>query len=351
MKPMNVGVLAFFSCLLWSTVFADVQSNDAPDPLFASDDILNVRFVAAFDDIMLDRDSTDYVAGKFQFKAENGESIELDVGVRARGHFRRRRDICLFPPLQLNFKKPQTVDTLFSGQNKLKLVTHCQPRSYVYEQAVLSEYLAYRIFNLLTDTSFRVRLLRIEYANTDDDEGSSDYAFFIEHKNRIGDRLGMQALDIETTTIANIEPEFLNLSSVYQYLIGNTDFSPITGPDGENCCHNYTLFTTEDGTHYSIPYDFDQAGIVNAPHAAPNPKLHLSSVQERLYRGRCVNNALLNETFDKFIGKRATIEALISEQEGLSSSTRKDIRKYISSFFRTISSERAVNRNIIKRCE
>ena len=348
---MNVRVLAFFSCLLWSTVFADVEGDNATDPLFASDEILDVRFVAAFDDIILNRENTEYVPGKFQFKTDNGESIELDAGVRARGHFRRHRDVCLFPPLQLNFKKSQTANTLYAGQNKLKLVTHCQSRSYVYEQAIISEYLAYRIFNLLSDTSFRVRLLRIEYANTDDDDGTSAYGFFIEHKKRLEKRLGMQALDIETTTIESLEPEFLNLSSVFQYLIGNTDFSPIVGPAGENCCHNYSLFTTEDGTQYSIPYDFDQAGIVNAPHAAPNPKLRLSSVQERLYRGRCVNNALLTETFDKLIGKRAEIEALISEQEGLSSSTRKDMRKYISSFFRTISSERAVNRDIIKRCE
>ena len=348
---MNVRVLAVFPCLFWSTVFADIESNGATDPLFASGEILDVRFVAAFDDIMLERESTEYVPGKFQFMVDNGESIELDVGVRARGHFRRRRDICAFPPLQLNFKKSQTANTLFAGQNKLKLVTHCQPRSYVYEQAIISEYLAYRILNQLTDTSFRVRLLRIEYAETDDDDGTSAYAFFIEHKNRLGERLGIQALDIEKTTIANLEPEFLNLTSVFQYLIGNTDFSPITGPEGENCCHNHSLFTTEDGTHYSIPYDFDQAGIVSAPHSIPNAKLRLSSVKERLYRGRCVNNALLTETFDKVIGKRAEIEAVIGEQEGLSSSMRRDLLKYISKFFRTISSERAVNRQFIKRCE
>jgi hypothetical protein len=350
---MNVRVLAVFSCLLWSTVFADVEGDNATDPLFASDEILDVRFVAAFGDIALNRENTDYVPGKFQFKTDNGESIELDVGVRARGHFRRHRDVCLFPPLQLNFKKSQTANTLFAGQNKLKLVTHCQPRSYVYEQAIVSEYLAYRIFSLLTDTSFRVRLLRIEYADTDtdDDAGTSAYAFFIEHKKPLGERLGMQALDIEKTTIANLEPEFLNLSSVFQYLIGNTDFSPITGPEGENCCHNYSLFTTEDGTQYSIPYDFDMAGIVNAPHSSPDPKLRLSSVKERLYRGRCVNNALLPETLDKLIGKRAEIEAIIGEQEGLSSSTRRDLLKFFSKFFRTISSERAVNRHLIKRCE
>ena len=350
MKPMFIRLLVILPCLYWSNVFADVDSKGATDPLFTSDDILVVRIVAAFDDVMGERNDDNYFPGKFQFESSSGEAIELDVGVRARGLFRRNPDVCLFPPLRLKFKKSQVKNTLFAGQDKLKLVTHCRPRSFAYEQAVISEYLAYRILNLLSDTSFRVRLLRIEYANTDGDASVSSYGFFIEHKDRLGKRIGLPPLDIIATSVASLEPEYLNLSSVFQYLIGNTDFAQTSGPEGEECCHNHVLFGAEGSLYYSIPYDFDMAGMVGAPHAIPNSKLRLSDVKERLYRGRCVNNELLSQTFRKVVDARPEIEAIVTDQEELASSTRRDILLYFRKFFKTISSERAVNRHFVKRC-
>jgi len=184
----------------------------------------------------------------------------------------------------------------------------------------------------------------------DGDSDITSYGFFIEHKKRLGKRIGLPAMDINATSVANLEPEYLNLSSVFQYLIGNTDFSQTSGSESEKCCHNHTLFGAEASLYNSIPYDFDMAGIVSAPYAIPNYKLHLSDVKERLYRGRCVNNELLSQTFGKFIDARPEIESIVTEQEELASSKRREILLYIRKFFKTISSERAVNRHFVKRC-
>jgi len=340
------------SCLVWalSTSAVKAQQGETVDSLFASDEILEVRIVAPIDVIIKERPIEEQIAGTFFYTASDGKSVELDVGIRARGLFRRRADVCPFPPLRLNFKKSQLKNSLFAGQDKLKLVTHCRTGSYVLEQAVIAEFLAYRILNLLTDTSFRVKLLRIDYASTNDDRGINGYALLIEHKDRLAQRIGVPVLTVDEIGISEVQADYLNLTSVFQYLIGNTDYSPITTTPDQDCCHNYTPFGSENKPYYSIPYDFDMSGLVAAPYATPNAKLRLSSVQERLYRGFCVNNDLLPATVEKFQAKRDDIEGLIRDQAELSRSKRNEMLGFIDAFYRTIARTKSIDRYLVKRC-
>jgi len=322
----------------------------APAPLFDSDQVLNVRIAAAFDIDPRDWPVDEYVSGQFYYTAGNGELVELDVGIKVRGQYRRRPEVCSFPPLRLNFKKSQVKDTFFAGQDKLKLVTHCSTGSHFYEQAILAEFLAYRILNQLTDISFRVRLLRIEYTNISDGKSFHGYGILIEHKDNLAKRIGMPPLSVEKIPVSELDLDYLNLVSVFQYLIGNTDFASSAGGSGGECCHNHTLFGSEGDPYYSIPYDFDMSGFVDAPYAAPNPKLRLESVQERLYRGRCINNDLLPATLEHFRAKRYEIEAMVREQPELSQRRRSDMLNYIDKFYRSISSSRGIKRNLVRKC-
>ncbi len=344
--------LMLLACLLMC-VFAVRANEEAVQdvPLFASHDILDVRIAAPFETDPRNWPADEYVAGVFSYEDENADRVELDVGIRARGRYRRRPDVCSFPPLRLNFKKSQVGDTLLAGQDKLKLVTHCNADSYIYQQTLLSEYLAYRIFNLLTNFSYRVRLLQIEYVNSGNGRSFNEYGILIEHKNGLSQRIGLESLNIEKTPASNLDADHLNLSSIFHYMIGNTDFSPLSGSPGGECCHNHTLFGEMNVPTYSIPYDFDMSGLVNAPHASPNPKLRLESVQERLYRGRCVNNDRIAGTLETFLGKREEIEALIRSQPGVSSRKRRELLGYINEFYRSVSNERRIDRNLIRRCK
>lgn len=332
--------LFLFASLAWSR-------DDAPkDPLFASDDVLEATLTAPFSTITRLRSVEEEYAGAFRI----GEK-DYEVAVRSRGRFRREKDICDFPPIRLNFKKSQTKDTLLHGSDKVKLVTHCKDRSSRYEQTVVREYLAYRILNILTDASYGARLLRITYI---DSEGKRDnrvsFGVVIEHRDRLAKRLDRDYLEIDTTDIHSLDPEHTNIVSVFQYLIGNTDFSPIKGTEGEPCCHNYVLFGAEGEPILSIPYDFDQSGIVDAPHAGPNPRFGLRSVKQRLYRGRCINNHLLPQTIDRFRSRKPEIEALINNVDGLSKNTRRNVLGYVQRFYKLIENPKAVDRSLIKVC-
>jgi len=320
------------------------------DPLFSAHDTLDIEFEGPFTLLTRERPDEEELPGKFRFNADDGSTIEFDIVIRTRGNNRRDREICRFPPLRLNFKKSQTKDTLFDKQDKLKLVTHCQNNSTNYNQAVVSEYLAYRVLNKLTDKSFRARLLRIKYVFTDSSREIETYGILIEHKDRLGKRIDGKPLAVEAVAVRDLRPADLNLASVFQYFIGNTDFSPIATAPDDDCCHNQALFAGEQGLHQTIPYDFDRTGWVNAPHATPNPRFGLRSVRVRLYRGRCVNNAHLDATLQVYRERRSDIEAVVNDQAELSKKTRRYLLGFIESFYKTIGDPKRLEKRIVKKC-
>ncbi|MGI9271793.1 MAG: hypothetical protein ACR2QT_08465 [Woeseiaceae bacterium] len=348
-------ILKIISVCLASIAISLAGSHSASaqdvDDLFANHNVVDVTITAPFEQIMLDRPEDEYVPAKFDYVAADGTAHSLDIGIRTRGKFRRRRDICPFAPLRVNYRKKQLDGTSFDKQDKLKLVTHCRNGSKQYDQTVVAEYLAYRILNVLTDVSFRVRLMRVKYVYADDDNDTVEaYAFFIEHKEGLEKRLQLPAKEIRKISTRELQPEHGNLVSVFHYLIGNTDFSPVLGPPGEFCCHNHELFGNEEPPYWSIPYDFDQSGFVNARHASPNPRFKLRSVRQRLYRGRCVNNMHLPDTLELYQAKRSEIETLINDQPELTDRTRKHMLSFVGDFYETISDPKKVDRQMIKAC-
>ena len=329
---------------------SQAQTSKELDPLFQSTDILEVRITAPFDTILAERSNEEDVPGKFQYTNQAGELEEVDVGIRTRGISRRQKDVCPFPPLRLDFKSSQVKKSLLHKQDKLKLVTHCKDRTSRYKETPLREYLAYRMLNELTDVSFRVRLMRITYVDTDGrDPDRNRYGFVIEHKDRLAKRLGIKPIQLESTRTKALRPDYTNLISMFHYMIGNTDFSPIAGPDAK-CCHNHVLLGTEGELFYSVPYDFDQAGLVDAKHGQTNPRFKLSSAKQRLYRGRCSNNEHLTSTIAHFLSKREALFKLIGEQEGLGDATRRELTKFVEKFYDIINSPKQIERQFVKKC-
>ena len=324
------------------------ESSETPDPLFQDNETLSATITAPFTTLVRKRPKDDYLPGTFHITDADGTELELDLEIRTRGHFRHRE--CDYPPLLLNFKKKQTKGTLFDKQNKLKLVIHCDG-SERYEQTVLREYVAYRLLNVLTETSFRVRLLRVTYVDTEKDrEQQLRYAFLIEHKSRLAKRLGLDNLEIERAAVGAIRGDLLNLTSMFEYLIGNTDFSPVAGAPGDGCCHNYVLLSDGADPIIAVPYDFDQSGFVDAPYAVPSERFKIRTVRQRVYRGRCRNNDYVERSLQQFRDKRTAFRALVEQQEGLTDRVRKLLLKYMDQFYAVINDPRDVQRKMLKKC-
>jgi len=322
-----------------------------PDPLFQDDSLIEVTITAPMKPLLGHRPDEEYLPGTLSYREADGSIVEFDIGIRTRGNYRRQPRVCPFPPLRLNIKKSQAKGSLFHKQDKLKLVAHCRDNSERYEQNLIREYLAYRILNTLTDISYRVRLARVTYVDSErKDEDRVRYAFFIEHKSRLSKRLGLAEISTSKIKVADLEGPYSDLTSLYQFMIGNTDFSPVAGAEGEDCCHNTTLFGNDGEAIYAIPYDFDMSGLVDAPYAEPNPRFRIKSVTQRLYRGRCAYNDNLQTSIRLFQDNRDAIYELFGQQEQLQDSTRKKVRKFVDRFYDVLDNPKKVQREISSRC-
>ena len=287
-----------------------LAGNTAADPLFQDHSTLKVEISAPLSTLVRERPEEEELPGTFSYTAEDGTRVELDIQVRARGNFRYK--FCDFPPLNLNFRRSQLEGTLLQNQNKLKLVGHCKITRR-YEQSVLREYLAYRLLNAMTDLSFRVRLLEVTWVDSDERRGRMvRSAFLIEHRNRLAARIGMEPREMEFAELSRVQADHLNLTSMFQYLIGNVDFSPIAGSNGE-CCHNYAMFGTNADALVPVPYDFDFSGIVNAPNAELDTERGVELMGQRVYRGYCENNDAVEGSVATFEQLREALYAVVGE--------------------------------------
>ena len=147
---LNCRRFLFVAALLFVVPVAMALEPGEPDPLFQGDSVIEIRITAPMKSLLRERSDEDYLPGTLTYTEADGSVVELDIGIRTRGNFRRQPRVCPFPPLRVNFKKSQVENTLFHDQDKLKLVAHCRDRSDRYQQHVFKEYLAYRILNTLT---------------------------------------------------------------------------------------------------------------------------------------------------------------------------------------------------------
>jgi len=329
----------------------EIGADTGVRPLFSSNSVLDILIEAPMTQLMQERPEEDYLDGKLSYTDTAGVAHTLDLKLRTRGKYRNQKKTCSFAPIRLNFRKKQVAGTEFAGQDKLKLITHCKIGSDRYEQLVLKEYLAYRSLQILTDKSFRSRLLRVTYVNSQNSKDTvTRFGFVIEDKSDIADRMNLSSAKTPMIKFKDLDRRQANLVSVFQYMIGNTDYSMIRGALNDDCCHNIELFTNDDGLYTPIPYDFDFAGVVNAPYAEPNPKLKISSVRVHHYRGSCSNNYLLEETVAYIHEHEAEIHSLVENLDGLEENYRKDFTNYLNVYFDRVSTPQKLERYLSKKC-
>ncbi|MEL7450126.1 MAG: hypothetical protein AAFN78_13010 [Pseudomonadota bacterium] len=320
-------------------------------PLFASQQPLEVTIEGPLKPLMRERDSEKEFDGVLRYTEADGTEHTLDIEFRARGHYRLQESICKFPPLRLDFKRKQVGGTVFAGQNKLKLVTHCRPRLKKYDQYVLKEELAYRIFNLHSPFSFRSRLLQVNWIDsTGESKGEVRFGFLIEHKDALGERLDLEVSEIQSADYSTLNREQGAVAAVFEYLIGNTDFSMIQGAPGDDCCHNGLLLKRTDHEYFFVPYDFDMSGIVSAPYSKPNPRFGITSATQRVFRGKCIFKPQIEDTVAMFLGKQDDVMRLIEEQPGLEKKERRKLRLFLGRFYTELSKPELVDKRLMEKC-
>ena len=334
--------LIFFSFQIKAQEDTDPQKKTSP--LFAAKDPL--KFSLTIDIKKLKKDNSEnpeYSDGNLILHENTGD-ISFDIKVKARGHSRRMFDICSFPPIKLNFKKKAVKGTVFEGQDKIKLVAYCKDAD-ITEMYVLKEYLVYKLYNHLTPNSFQVRLANITYK--DINEKGKDvhrYGFLIEDDDLLAERIGGKISEISMSNQDRCERNSLDQLTLFQYMIGNTDWSIAKR-------HNVEIVVMENGAIIPIPFDFDYSGLVDAQYAVPQEDLPIENVKERLFRGYCRLPGTYEKVLENFNANKENIYKEFNDLEPLDPRHKKAITKYLDEFYKIINDPKQVKRRIYDSCQ
>ena len=324
-------------------------SLDAKRPLFECDAALEFTLELPMKTLLRRADDRPVLDGKLLYTDQHGKPLEFDVQVTTRGH--SRLEICRFPPLSVIFGKKQVKGTVFAGQKKLKIVTQCR-KGDSYLDFLRHEYGIYKAFNVVAEPSFRARMLHITFRDTQGKyKDELHVAFFIESIKEVADRLDMESVKLNKIPPVHLDGENSSVYELFQFLIANTDWSKTKGPGDEDCCHNGKVLR-ESGTDTGwvvLPYDFDQAGLVNVPYALPHEQLPIRRVTQRLFRGRCEFIDHMDATIELFNREREAIEAALASG-GVSEKRQRSQAKFVARFYDIVNDPKLRERHVDDRC-
>lgn len=307
---------------------------------FNTESIINVELSTDLKKLQTEKEEDVFQPATIKMDFEDGISITEKITIAARGQF--RRNYCRIPPMMMNFRNPES--PLLHQLGKLKLVIGCGNNSKD-EELLLREFLVYKIYNMLEDKSFRVRLLKLNCTDSKEKvKGISQYAFLIEDDADMARRNACRKKEEVLLQTEETDREVMTKVAIFQYMIGNTDWAVINN-------HNVKLIydkINKEKAPFVVPYDFDYCGLVNAGYAVPNEALGIESVKDRVYRGYVRTFEELQQTLNQFRGKKDSIYSYIRTFPYLTKTTKKDIINYLDEFFRMTIRENEIRFNFIE---
>lgn len=352
---LSVAALLVLACsLLLASPGAGTEAG-GESPLFGPPDPLVLRLEAPWSDLERRPEAGRSRDGRLVYLLATGEEIGLDVRVRTRG--KSRLELCSFPMATLELQSEEIIGTLFEGQPIVHLTKQCQSTPS-YRQYLVHEYLLYRAFALLTDQSLGARLISVEYVDpASKRRPKPTYAFLLEDIGLAASRCGLEWLQLKSVKPSTLDANATTLFVLFQYLIANTDWSLRLGPKGEPCCHNAAMLGPPSQLPPSqlsglvpIPFDLDNAGLIDAEYVVPDRRLGIRSARQRLYRGFCDLNPYLESAIDRMNSARGELLALFESSEQLSPQSKKSTRKYLQSFFDIINDPALRAAKILDAC-
>ncbi len=322
---------------------ANIRQPSQETYLFETDNVLHITLAGNLKELLNDRtDNPKSYPLVLSYNKTGGSEIKLPVAVKTRGHFRKIKGNCDYPPLLIQFpKKAGQPSSIFSEQSRLKLVMPCRGDEYI-----VREWLLYRIYNLVTPLSFRTRLVKVQL---EDDRNKKQpppfYGILLEEEKQMAKRNSCIPV-VKRLQPEKIQPEAFLTLAVFQYLVGNTDWSV-------QYLQNIKLIANDSGaTPLPVPYDFDHAGMVDCPYAHPAELLKMVSVRERRYRGYCVHNQQLFEPVIAHYNRlKKDIYSLYSDCDLLEPKYKKWVKQYLDQFYAIINNAKTWKREFAYPCD
>lgn len=294
--------------------------------------------------LMIEKAKEEYLPAKLVYFTSDSLKIEKNARVKARGISRQRH--CYFPPFWLTIESSTHNDDSLVDSKKVKIVTLCRNNNE-YNRYLLKEYLIYKLYNIITEQSFRVRILDIKYIDTGrKNKEHKDWAFMIEPEDMLSKRLDALPIRIDNLNYRHVDSLSADIMCFFQYMIGNTDFTV-------NGRHNVKLLKYTDFTKpllISVPYDFDFAGLVNTEYANPAEILDLENVTQRYFLGMCRSDAEYLKVINIFMEKKDEMYHFVESFEYLDNRSRREVLRYLDEFFKEMSKPDFIEKKLRKTC-
>jgi hypothetical protein len=309
--------------------------------LFEDESILEITLGGNLKDLLNDRsDEPKLYPISLSYKKSDSSLVNIPIQAKTRGHFRKQKGVCDYPPLLLHFTKNETLQsTLFEDQENLKLVMPCDGDEYV-----VREWMVYKVYNLVTPKSFRARLVRVTLEDPKRKKNSSFYGVLLEEEPQMAKRNNCVSVIRKMVPEQADAPTFINMA-IFEYMIGNTDWSI-------QYLQNIKLLAVDSlSVPQTIPYDFDHSGLVNAPYAKPAEELEMSSVRERRYRGYCIKDMKqYGPGISLYNQLKTDIYKLYTDCKLLDPKYVKSTLQWLDEFYSTINNPQLVQRDFGYPC-
>lgn len=294
------------------------------------DAIAKVTIETDLDSLINYRKRSTYQPATFTYTLANGEKVTRTMKVKPRGKYRRR--VCDFPTIKLNFSKKDLKADGMAKYDDYKVVTHCLDDKKESKENVLREYLVYKMYNVLSPQSYRVHYLDITYIDTKNKMNTlKRTGFLIEDTGELEDRVGVEVLSEPKLPMDSFDVEQYNFVALFQYMVGNTDWR--VTPFAKNI---KVFKVKETEKHQVIPYDFDFSGLVGVSYMRIAEHLGQKNARQRIFLGHISRQKDLTANYKRYQGKKEALLNCIDNFDLLPKSSRKNIRKYIASFYEDI---------------
>ena len=342
-----INITLLFCSLLFHISFAQNTSEKIlTDPaldLFADKSILPIKLSYSIKELKKNTNDSTYIPSTFSYQLTDSLWNTMDIQLRKRGNYRLKN--CFYPPIKIKFKKSLVKNTHFDSHKSMKIVLPCLQQKDKNDN-VIKEYLAYKIFEIISPYYFKTRMVDINLEEIRNKKSKIHQikGFLVEDDKHVAKRMngkvyGRSVHPMQQEELASVRNAF------FQCMIGNTDFSQAKQ-------HNVKLMFFNKSI-VPVPYDFDMSGLVNCSYAVvsqiKDQQLPLSSVRDRMYRGFKRNPQIFQRVRQEFIANKDKIFAVLDECQDDFDDPREfnTARDYISSFYDILANEKKFKSNIL----
>lgn len=293
--------------------------------------------------LIKDTNDSTFIDSFLIYKTPEGTLDTLEVGLRARGNFRKEH--CYYPPIRMKLKKKEGKGNLFDGSRNLKVVFPCTIAKNA-DSYIVKEFLCYRFYEQVSQYTFQTRMIRINFVNEDDRKGemNSLLGFLIEDDDKVADRFDGEILENKRIAGMVLEDSSAIRHDLFQFMIGNTDWSSLYQ-------HNMKILKLDAKTVVPLAYDFDMTGMVMPPYAQVSSLVDIKNVSDRLFRGFCRDEEMMTSIRNEFLAKEDLIYGEIERQAFLLPPNEvRFMNNYLKEFFDILKDDKRFDFNILSAC-